>query len=300
MYYVYEWFIVETGEIVYVGKGTRNRYKVRKHNRFFNDMLKRYNCESRIVKEFDTEKEAFSYEFIRVQELKSQGQCVCNIHDGGYGGSDKWWNDEMRERYSERNAMKSDDQRKRMSADNPMKRKEVAEKVNSQKRIPVIVGNKRYESVKKACESYGVPPATLNAWCTKGFTKDGDPCRYEDAEKKAAYYHRNDGQKRAVIYKGKMYESSTALGIAIGVSQTTAARWCRQGRDSYGDPCRYVDDNRSETTGAIKQKCVPVIVNDVWYPSKEHASRVLGISSYLITQYLEGKKRDEKYICKHG
>lgn len=27
MFYVYEWYIVETGEIFYVGKGCKNRYK---------------------------------------------------------------------------------------------------------------------------------------------------------------------------------------------------------------------------------------------------------------------------------
>ena len=32
MYYVYEWYNVDTGEILYVGKGTGNRYKV-KHGR---------------------------------------------------------------------------------------------------------------------------------------------------------------------------------------------------------------------------------------------------------------------------
>lgn len=26
-YYVYEWYIVETGEVFYLGKGCRNRYK---------------------------------------------------------------------------------------------------------------------------------------------------------------------------------------------------------------------------------------------------------------------------------
>ena len=39
MYYVYEWYVKETGEIFYVGKGTKNRYKVKKHNRFFNDFI---------------------------------------------------------------------------------------------------------------------------------------------------------------------------------------------------------------------------------------------------------------------
>ena len=55
MFYVYEWYVVESGEIFYVGKGTRNRYKVRKHNKFFNDFITRYNCDSRIIKEFKTE-----------------------------------------------------------------------------------------------------------------------------------------------------------------------------------------------------------------------------------------------------
>lgn len=53
MYYVYEWFIVETGEVIYVGKGTGRRYKVRKHNRLFNEMIRRFECDSRIVKEFE-------------------------------------------------------------------------------------------------------------------------------------------------------------------------------------------------------------------------------------------------------
>ena len=39
MFYVYEWFVKESGEVFYVGKGTKNRYKVKKHNKFFNDFI---------------------------------------------------------------------------------------------------------------------------------------------------------------------------------------------------------------------------------------------------------------------
>ena len=110
MFYVYEWYIKETGEIIYVGKGCKNRYKVRKHNRLFNEMIKRYDCESRIVKRFDSEKEAFEYEFERVFQLKCIGQCVCNINKGGAGGVTNWWTDEKREQYSKNNVMKSKEQ----------------------------------------------------------------------------------------------------------------------------------------------------------------------------------------------
>ena len=50
MFYVYEWFIKETNEIIYVGKGCRNRYKCLQHNRIFKEFIKRFNCESRIIK----------------------------------------------------------------------------------------------------------------------------------------------------------------------------------------------------------------------------------------------------------
>ena len=67
-----------------------------------------------------------------------------------------------------------------------------------------------------------------------------------------------------------------------------------------GNPCRYVDDYREDKESPIKQNHIPVIVNDVWYPSKESASRSLGISSYLITRYLNGKRHDTQYVCKYG
>ena len=96
MFYVYEWFIVSTGEIIYVGKGHKKRYKVRKHNRLFNEMIKRFECDSRIIKEFEDEREAFLYEDIRIAELKKKGQCVCNINRGGTGGDTEWWNEKRR------------------------------------------------------------------------------------------------------------------------------------------------------------------------------------------------------------
>ena len=98
MFYVYEWYIVDTDEIIYVGKGCKNRYKVTKHNKMFNEMIRRYNCKSRIIKKFDNEKDAFEYEFIRINELRNKNQCVCNIYNGGTGGTVSWWNEERKKR----------------------------------------------------------------------------------------------------------------------------------------------------------------------------------------------------------
>lgn len=300
MYYVYEWFIVDSGEIIYVGKGTNHRYKVRKHNKFFNEMIRRYNCESRIVKEFEIEKEAFEYEFERVNELRQKGQCICNIYNGGAGGTTEWWTDEVRERYSANNAMKSQNQRKRMAENNPMKDPRIAESVNSQKRIPIVIDNVEYNSIKSVCEEFGVVASTVNGWCIKGYTSDGRSCSYKGRKPQSAYIPRNTGQKKSLTYKGVHYNSTAELAIRVGISQATASRWCRQGRDSFGNTCVYDEDTRGNCESSIKQKHIPVIVNDVLYYSKEHASRALGISSYTITQYLNGKKHDGKYICKYG
>lgn len=182
MYYVYEWFIVDTGEIFYVGKGTKLRYRVRKHNRFFNDFIKRYKCDSRIIKHFDTESEAFEYEYIRVNELKAIGQCVCNIYEGGLGGTDSWWTDEKRKEYSEKNVMKSEEQRKRMSENNPMKNADVAKRVASKKTRPVTIGDTTYASVKEAAKDKGVITETIRKWCIKGVNSQGEKCMYTDGK----------------------------------------------------------------------------------------------------------------------
>ena len=68
MFYVYEWYLKETGEIIYVGKGSKKRYLCKQHNNLFKEMIKRFECESRIVKYFNDEIEAFNYEYKRIEE----------------------------------------------------------------------------------------------------------------------------------------------------------------------------------------------------------------------------------------
>lgn len=298
MYYVYEWYIVETNEIIYVGKGTGRRYKVRKHNKFFNDMIIRYNCSSRIVREFEREKDAFEYEFDRILELKKIGQCVCNIYDGGFGGTSSWWTEDDRKKYSEKNVMKSEIQRKRMKEYNPMKNREIAEKTNAKKRKAVIIDDYEYKSIKEVCNNYCVSSSTVIEWCRKGKTANGESCRFKNLDCET-YVYKNTGQKRSVTYNGVHYDSATQMARSLGIAQTTASRWCRNGVDPYGKPCCYDDDNR-KTIVSMGSKSIPVIVNNKWYPSKESARKDLNISAYTLTQLLDGKLKDEKYICRYG
>lgn len=193
MFYVYEWYIKSTNEVIYVGKGFRNRYRVKKHNKFFNEMIKRYDCDSRIVKEFESEQDAFEYEFVRIRELKSINQCVCNIHEGGYGGSTEWWTDDVRKKYSEKNVMKSQNQRQRMSDNNPMKNKDVSSRVAKKKSRAVIIDGIEYESVKNAALQLGVCKDTIQSWCIRGCDFDGKHiCSYKDGQ--IRHYKKRAGQ----------------------------------------------------------------------------------------------------------
>lgn len=209
MFYVYEWYIKDTQEIIYVGKGCKNRYKVTKHNKFFNEMIKRYKCESRIIKEFENEKDAFNYEYIRINELKAKGQCICNIYQGGTGGSTSWWTDELRKRYSENNVMKSEKQRERMKKNNPMSNNYIAEKTNGQKRRKVIIGNITYKSIKEAKKILGVSYSNLITWNKRGVTPDGEKIKIEPQKQYWNQYARQSATKLKETSKSTLEGSTT-------------------------------------------------------------------------------------------
>lgn len=251
MFYVYEWFIEKTNEIIYVGKGCGRRYKVTKHNRLFNEMIKRFKCSSRIIKEFETEKEAFEYEYQRVNELWEIGQCVCNINKGGCGGSVSWWTDEIREKYSEHNVMKSVAQRERMSTRNPMKNKEIAQRVNAQKRRAVIVNGVRYEGVTSAAKELNVNPTTICNWCRKGYDKMANPCRYEDEPQKEIplikKLHPICGKRRIVWVDNIKFETLKDAAQFLGVTSTALMIAIKNNKLYRGHVCKY--DNQQPSQG---------------------------------------------------
>lgn len=303
MFYVYEWFIKETNEVIYVGKGCRNRYKVRKHNSLFNEMIKRFDCDSRIVKTFEDEQSAFEYEYQRVNELWAIGQCCCNIYKGGFGGVLDWWTEDKRKWYSEHNVMKNEQQRKRMSENNPMKNKEIALKVNRKNKRPVIINENEYKSVIEVCKKYNVGYSTVKKWCEKGINPLGEPCRYKGEEQvifKGKRY--NKCGTKSLTYKNKNYESPLDLAEELSIDKFVVYRWCKKGFDDEGNPCRYDNDTRELT---FKKYCIgeankkPIIVNCIYYPSKADAERALNIKAGGLMPYINGTRKNKKYICEY-
>lgn len=235
MFYVYEWFIVETQEIIYVGKGTRNRYKAKKKNNFLNSLLNRYDCDVRIYKYFDSESDAFECEKNRIQELKDKGQCICNRMPGGSGGTIALWTDERRKALSEHNAMKN---------------KEISQKVAEQKKRPVIINGIRYKGQTDAAKELGVATNTVLTWLREAHDGKGNPCRYEDEEQRPFVFNAKTTNSKIVLVDGKQFESVRAAAKYIGCWPETVINCIKQNRLCKGFKCEY--GNQQPSAGNSK------------------------------------------------
>lgn len=285
MFYVYEWYIVETGEIFYVGKGHKNRYKVRKHNKLFDETIKKFNCESRIVEYFEDEQEAFLFEDKRIEELKKIGQCSCNINKGGIGGDAKHWNEEMRKKYSKNNVMKSQDQRNRMSEKNPMKNPETALKVGKTKRKKIMVDDKVYDSFTDAVNVYG---GKIHYWLKRGYSNQQKPCYYVEDGPKQFKIKRHLGGAEPVVYNGKVYDCAKDVCKEFNISESTLSKYIKRGYTDKGIECRKLSDKPvKEYIPYTNGK--PVYIDGVLYPSILQASIETGLD-----------QRGIKYALKHS
>lgn len=87
-FYVYEWFIIDTNQVFYVGKGTRDRY-LNKSNRntHFKRIIAKYDCDVRIIQDGLTEEESFLLEEEVISNYKKNGIVLANKSNGGKGGS---------------------------------------------------------------------------------------------------------------------------------------------------------------------------------------------------------------------
>ena len=214
MFYIYEWFIVETGEIFYVGKGTGKRYQVKKRNQIFNSYLSNYNCDVRIIRYFDDEEESFRYEERRIEELKKIGLAKANLNYGGNGGVASIWTKEMRARMSINNPMKAEEQKIRMSLFNPMKDPKVAEKVGKKHAKIVIYQDKEWY-VKDLVPILNASVSSIQQYAKKGYTPKGELCYYKiNGKSKEPFVNKSKKpiQVDDIIF-GSVIEAANYLGI---------------------------------------------------------------------------------------
>lgn len=250
MFYVYEWFDTDTDKVFYVGKGTGNRYKVRKHNKLFNEYLASHHCASRIICTFDSEDDAFQYELEHVFKLWSRGEAQCNIYTGGTGGTQSWWTDDLRKKYSRDNVMKREDQRERMRNNNPMKDPNVAKKVGASHCRGVVIDGVEYESAGIASEAIGVHENTIRVWCKAGKSPDGMICNYSDGLPTRVHVITPNPHRattaRQVIIDGTTFESVKAAAEYLGSTTSNLISGIKRGKTYKGHVCRYANQQPSQ------------------------------------------------------
>ena len=137
-YYVYIWYIVDTDEVFYVGKGKGRRYKqTSNRNKFFTNMYKSHNCDVKKIYENLTESEAFQKERETVKWYRENTKFrLTNQTEGGEGSSG--WNppQEYRDKQSKihREQWQDEEFREKMLAirtdeNGPYKSQEFREKI---------------------------------------------------------------------------------------------------------------------------------------------------------------------------
>jgi hypothetical protein len=97
-YYVYEWYIVESGEVFYVGKGCDNRVtSMKNRNKYFKNIRAKHECGYRILADNLAEQEAYDLELSYGLKLKESGQAKASY---ALGGKEKYISNETREKIS--------------------------------------------------------------------------------------------------------------------------------------------------------------------------------------------------------
>ena len=252
-FYVYEWYVIETGEIFYVGKGCRNRYKAKnkRRGRVFNAYVSNLKCESRIIRWFDDEDSAYEYETMRIAELKKVGMANANNNKGGSGSYQTHVTEEMRRDKSEQNPMKSLIQRQRMKLYNPMKNKDIAAKVAKQTKRPVIINGVRYDGVLEAKRITKRSNSSIIKWCKRGYDDCGNPCRYENEPQKEVppikKLHPKAATTKIVVIDGIEYETVLDGAKAIGGNSSNLIKAIKAHRKYRGHIVGYGNQNPSQT-----------------------------------------------------
>lgn len=287
MFYIYEWFNIDTNEVFYVGKGCYNRYKVKKRNSMFNEYIKNNNCDVRIVERYDDELMCFKREEELISYYQSLGQCKCNCRFGGCGGVKEYWTEEMKNKMSRENPMKAAEQRERMSRFNPMKDAQVAKRVGEKHRKPFYIGDNYFATQKDAAQFYSVAQATIYDWLKKGKNPHGEKCYFVNKSIKPIKVFKD---KCYIIFKGKKYKSMRELAEKENISSYTVSNWLKRGFSSRGEYIRYSNDNREYVYNPPNKShnCKPIIVNGVIYNSISEASKILKICNNTLVSLLKG------------
>lgn len=124
-FYVYVWYDADLMKIIYVGKGTNNRYKdSTARSKHFKEYIRTHNCKSFIVSEMLDEESAYELEKKLIKLCRDNVGSLLNVSDGGHEPpslSNRKLTDEQKQQIGNSN--------RKYYAEHPEAKKEISDRI---------------------------------------------------------------------------------------------------------------------------------------------------------------------------
>ena len=166
-FYVYRYIIEDTNEVIYIGKGTGDRYKnITDRNKFFISMYKTHKCKVQILCNYMTEDEAFDLEKLLISYYRQYtNHRLTNICDGGEGASGHRWSDEDKRKMSERSQGAAngnyghkwtEDMKEALRQKQKASRRYIGARNPNSKKVKCIETGEIFSTMSEAAKKYGL------------------------------------------------------------------------------------------------------------------------------------------------
>lgn len=261
-YYVYAWYIKETNEIFYIGKGTGNRYRTRKReNKYFMKVAGSHECVPRILYNNLDEKTAFEIEKREIAFFREFGhRPLTNVLDGGENPP------KMTEPHSEEWKAHQREGLIRSFAEHPERRLEISTRM---KKFFLTEEGKRFQERSKAARQTDAFRKRQSVICRasnrtkeyrermsnywKEYFKENGPyeCMVGNNNHNAQKVLQLDKSESLIQEFPTMTEASKATGVSV--SKISAV--CRGERKTAGGYIwRFATSKRIKLSGAKRSK----------------------------------------------
>lgn len=163
-HYIYVWYIEDTGDIFYVGKGRNDRYKNKSHRSDeFKRILNSNRCNVKILFNELNNEEACALEKEIIQKCKKAGHKLTNKTDGGESGNYfKKWSEEDKRYLREQTGKKNPnyghywtEDMKREASERTIGRYKLSDNPNA-KRIMCVESGEVFDCITEAMKKYNV------------------------------------------------------------------------------------------------------------------------------------------------
>lgn len=106
--------------------------------------------------------------------------------------------------------------------------------------------------------------------------------------------------RKPVLINGVEYDSALSAAEALGVCDATIRSWCRRGLNPKGIPCSFIEKEKENYENRNTNK-IPVLIDNILYPSIKEASLALGMnSSTYLAKCLREHKKYKGHICEYA